>query len=218
MVDVGGCHGELGGGEQWGRARSEETRFTDHVFIVASWPVSELVHGKLLTELIMMGDCEGTMTIGQRIQADIIVAMKAKDEHKLTTLRMVKSALKNKEIDKREALTDAEENQILTTLIKQRRESVESFTKGGRPELAAREQTEIGMIEGYLPQAAGEDEIRAIVHGAIAHLQKDAGGVKPGPKDMGVAMNVVKQRLLATGLRADGKLVSELVKAELNNG
>jgi uncharacterized protein YqeY len=156
--------------------------------------------------------------IGTKIQADIIVAMKAKDEHKLTTLRMVKSALKNKEIDKREALTDAEENQILTTLIKQRRESVESFTKGGRPELAAKEQTEIGMIEGYLPQAAGEDEVRAIVQGAIAHLQKDADGVKPGPKDMGVAMNVVKQRLLATGLRADGKLVSELVKAELNNG
>ena len=155
--------------------------------------------------------------IGTKIQADIITAMKAKDEHKLTTLRMVKSALKNKEIDKREALTDAEESQILTTLIKQRRESVESFTKGGRPELAAKEQTEIGMIEGYLPQAAGE-EIRAIVHGAIAHLQKDAGGVKPGPKDMGVAMNVVKQWLLATGLRADGKLVSELVKAALNNG
>ena len=76
------------------------------------------------------------MTISERIQAEIIPAMKAKDEHKLTTLRMVKSALKNKEIDKREALTDAEESQILTTLIKQRKESVESFTKGGRPELA----------------------------------------------------------------------------------
>ena len=71
------------------------------------------------------------MTIGEKIQTDIVVAMKAKDEHKLTTLRMVKSALKNKEIDKREKLTDAEESQILTTLIKQRKESVESFTKGG---------------------------------------------------------------------------------------
>jgi uncharacterized protein YqeY len=153
--------------------------------------------------------------IGTKIQADIITAMKAKDEHKLTTLRMVKSAMKNKEIDKREALTDAEEQQILTTLIKQRRESVESFTKGGRPELAAKEQIEIGMIEGYLPQAAGEDEVRKIVHGAIAQLAADAGGVRPGPKDMGVAMNVVKQRLLASGLRADGKLVSEMVKAAL---
>src|SRR5258705_6355065 len=122
-----------------------------------------------------------TMTIGEKVQADIVVAMKAKEEHKLTTLRMVKSALKNKEIDKREALTDAEETQILTTLIKQRKESVESFTKGGRPELAAKEQAEIGMIEGYLPQAAGEDEIRAVVQGAIAHLAE--GGTRPGMKD-----------------------------------
>ena len=86
---------------------------------------------------------------------------------------MVKSALKNKEIDKREKLTDAEEQQILTTLIKQRKESVESFTKGGRPELAEKEQAEIGMIEGYLPQAAGEDVIRAVVLGAIDTLTKD---------------------------------------------
>lgn len=153
------------------------------------------------------------MEIGQKIQADIITAMKAKDEHKLTTLRMVKSALKNKEIDKREALTDVEETQILTTLIKQRRESVESFTKGGRPELAEKEQLEIAMIEGYLPQAASEDEVRAVVQGAIATLAE--GGNKPGPKDMGAAMKVVQQRILASGLRADGKLVSEIVKAEL---
>src|SRR5271170_7545813 len=103
------------------------------------------------------------MTIGEKIQTDIVVAMKARDEHKLTTLRMVKSALKSKEIDKREKLTDAEESQILTTLIKQRKESVESFTKGGRPELAAKEQAEIGMIEGYLPKSAEEAEIREIV-------------------------------------------------------
>jgi len=153
------------------------------------------------------------MTISAKIQADIITAMKAKDEHRLTTLRMVKSALKNKEIDKREPLTDAEETQILTTLIKQRRESVESFTKGDRPELAAKELAEIAMIEGYLPQAATEEEIRAVVQGAIAHLAE--GGTKPGPKDMGPAMRVVQQRILASGLRADGKLVSEMVKAEL---
>ena len=112
------------------------------------------------------------MTIGEKIQVDIVVAMKAKDEHKLTTLRMVKSALKNKEIDKRETLTDAEEQQILTTLIKQRRESVESFTKGGRPELAAKEQAEIGMIEGYLPKAASEDEVRKFVQGAIERCRR----------------------------------------------
>ena len=116
------------------------------------------------------------MTIGEKIQADIVVAMKAKEEHKLTTLRMVKSALKNKEIDKREKLTDAEEQQILTTLIKQRKESVESFTKGKRPELAAKEQAEIAMIEGYLPKAAGEDVIRGVVRGAIDTLTTGCGG------------------------------------------
>lgn len=153
------------------------------------------------------------MTIAQRIDADIVAAMKARDEHKLTTLRMVKSALKNKAIDKRADLTDAEESQILATLIKQRRESVESFTKGNRPELAEKERTEIGIIETYLPKEAGEDEIRQVVQGAIAHLAE--GGTKPGPRDMGAAMKVVQQRILANGLRADGKLVSEIVKAEL---
>ncbi len=153
------------------------------------------------------------MEIGQKIQADIITAMKAKDEHKLTTLRMVKSALKNKEIDKREPLTDGEEAQILTTLIKQRKESVESFTKGGRPELAEKEQSEIAMIEGYLPQAASEEQVRELVQGAIAHLAE--AGTKPTIKDIGPAMRVVQQRILASGLRADGKLVSEIVKAEL---
>jgi uncharacterized protein len=154
-------------------------------------------------------------TISARIGKDIITAMKARDEHKLTTLRMVKSALKNKEIDKREPLTGQEETQILTTLIKQRRESVESFTKGDRPELAEKEKLEITMIEGYLPQAASEEEIRAVIHGAIAHLTKDADGVAPGPKDIGPAMRVIQQRLLASGIRADGKIVSEILKAEL---
>ena len=153
------------------------------------------------------------MSIGEKIQADIVTAMKAREEHRLTTLRMVKSALKNKEIDKREKLTDVEESQILTTLIKQRKESVESFTKGGRPELAAKEQAEIAMIEGYLPKAAGEDVIREVVAGAIDSMTTD--GKRPGPKDMGAVMKVVQQRILADRLRADGKLVSEIVKSEL---
>ena len=153
------------------------------------------------------------MTIGEKIQTDIVTAMKARDEHKLTTLRMVKSALKNKEIDKREKLTDAEESQILTTLIKQRKESVESFTKGNRPELAEKERIEIGIIEAYLPQAAGEDQIRSVVQAAIAQIAES--GAKPGPKEMGSVMKAVQQRIQAASLRADGKLVSELVKAEL---
>ncbi|QHN04645.1 GatB/YqeY domain-containing protein [Granulicella sp. WH15] len=154
-------------------------------------------------------------SISSRIGKDIIAAMKARDEHRLTTLRMVKSALKSKEIDKRQPLDDAEESQILTTLIKQRRESIESFTKGDRPELAEKERVELAMIESYLPQAATEEEIRAIVQGALAYLAEAPGGSKLGPKDMGPAMRVIKQRLLADGIRADGQLVSNLVKEEL---
>jgi uncharacterized protein YqeY len=153
------------------------------------------------------------MTIGERIQTDIVVAMKAREEHRLTTLRMVKSALRSKEIDKRAPLTEAEETQILTTLIKQRKDSAEQFTKGDRPELAAKERLEIGMIEAYLPQAAGEDAIRTIVQEVIAGLSE--GGTKPGPKEMGTVMKAVQQKIAAGGLRADGKLVSELVKTEL---
>ncbi|HEY0263587.1 MAG TPA: GatB/YqeY domain-containing protein [Granulicella sp.] len=154
------------------------------------------------------------MSIGEAIQKEIIAAMKAKAEHRLLTLRMVKSALKNKEIDKRQPLTDAEETQVLTTLIKQRRESVEVFTKGGRPELAEKEAAEIGMIESFLPQPAGEEQVLEVVRAAIAHLAAETGQ-KPGPKDMGQAMRVAQQHLQAASLRADGKLVSELVKKEL---
>jgi hypothetical protein len=139
--------------------------------------------------------------------------MKARQEHRVTTLRMVKSALKSKEIDKRQPLTDAEETAILSTLLKQRRESVESFTKGNRPELAAKEQTEIEMIEAYMPQSASEEQVREIVQTAIAHMT--AEGQKLGPRDMGAAMKLVQQRILASGMRADGKVVSEMVKAEL---
>lgn len=153
--------------------------------------------------------------IGDRLGADIITAMKAKESEKLTTLRMVKSALKNREIEKREPLTDAEEQSILTTLLKQRRESVDQFTKGNRPELAAKEEGEIDLIEGYMPKAAGEDDIRAVVAGAVEHITKDNGGTRPGPKDMGAVMKVAQQRILADGIRADGKMVSEMVKAEL---
>jgi uncharacterized protein YqeY len=124
------------------------------------------------------------MTIAEKIDADIKTAMRARDEHRLTTLRMVKSALKSKEIDKREALTEQEGTAVLSTLLKQRRESIDQFTKGGRPELAEKEQMEIGMIEIYMPQAAGEDQVREIVQTAIAHLaasgDRTAGGREAG--------------------------------------
>ena len=156
--------------------------------------------------------------IGEAIGKDIIAAMKAKEADKLTTLRMVKSAFRSKEIDKREPLADAEEQGIITTLLKQRRESIESFTKGGRPELAAKEQVEIELIDAYMPKAASEEDIRATVMGAIERITADNGGTRPGPKDMGAVMKVAQQRALADGARIDGKVLSELVKAELAKG
>lgn len=153
------------------------------------------------------------MAIGEQIGKDIIEAMKAKEELRLTTLRMAKSALKNKEIDKREPLTEAEELAVLQTMVKQRKEAAEAFAKGGRSELAAKEHEEIKLLDKYLPQAASDEEVLTVVQAALAHLAE--GGTKPGPKDMGAAMRVVQQRIMASGLHADNKKVSEILKAEL---
>jgi len=152
-------------------------------------------------------------SIAVRIDQDIIAAMKARDSERTTALRMVKTALKNKEIEKRAPLDEAESLQVLTTLIKQRRDSIEQFTKGNRPELAAREAAEISMIESYMPKAAGEEEVRKLVEETLASVA--ASGTKLGPKDMGSAMKAVQARIQSAGLRADGRQVSEIVKAEL---
>src|SRR5271169_2508961 len=98
-----------------------------------------------------------SMTLTEQIQKDIVAAMKARDEHRLSTLRMVKSALKNREIEKMAPLDEKESQQVLGTLIKQRKDSIEQFTKGGRKDMADKEAAEIGMIEFYLPKAAGEE-------------------------------------------------------------
>lgn len=156
--------------------------------------------------------------IGDKLGKDIVEAMKARQQDQLTALRMVKAALRSKEIDKRQPLTDAEEQAVLTTVLKQRRESVEQFTKGGRPELAAKEQAEIAWIERYMPQAAGADELRSLVLAALEQVAAENGGTRPGPKDMGAVMKAAQQKIASSGLRADGKLVSELVKAELARG
>ncbi|MDE1154361.1 MAG: GatB/YqeY domain-containing protein [Acidobacteriaceae bacterium] len=153
--------------------------------------------------------------IGIKIDQDIITAMKAKEAEKLTTLRLVKSILKSKEIDKREPLTEAEEQAALTTMLKQRRESIEQFTKGGRPELAAKEQSEITLIEAYLPKEASAEDLLPKIHGAIKHLTEDNGGTPPTAREMGLVIKLAKQRLLADGIRADGKLLSDLVRQEL---
>jgi uncharacterized protein YqeY len=149
----------------------------------------------------------------KRIDKDVVAAMKARDAVRLETLRMVKAALKNREIEKREPLTEAEAEATLTTLIKQRRESVEQFTKGNRPELAAKEASEIVLIEAYLPQAASEADLKLLVQGVVAGLRD--GGVTVDAKAMGTVMKAVNAQIKEQGLRADGRLVSELVKASL---
>ena len=146
----------------------------------------------------------------EQIQKDITDAMKARDEHRLSTLRMVKSALKLKEVEKMSPLDDKESQQILTTLIKQRKESIEQFTKGGRQEMADKEAAEIKLIEAYLPKAAGEAEIVAGVKAAIAEMGS------PTMKDMGTVMKNAMARFAAAGMRVDGKVVSEAVKKELS--
>ena len=150
------------------------------------------------------------MTISEQIQKDMVDAMRSRDELRLSTLRMVKSAIKLKEVDKRAALDDKETQQILSTLIKQRRDSIEQFTKGGRQELADKEAQEIKMIEHYLPKAMGEEQIAEAVKATIAEMGS------PTMKDMGTIMKNVMAKLQATGARVEGKTVSELVKKSLS--
>src|SRR5258706_15877174 len=119
------------------------------------------------------------MSLTKQIQKDIVAAMKAREEHRLSTLRMVKSALKNREVEKMAPLDDKESQQVLSTLIKQRKDSVEQFTKGGRQEMADKEAAEIVLIESYLPKAAGEAEIAAGVKAVVAEMGS------PTMKDMG---------------------------------
>jgi hypothetical protein len=148
------------------------------------------------------------MSIVDQITQDVTQAMKAREEHRLSTLRMVKSALKNKEIDKRAPLDDKEALAVLSTLIKQRKDSIDAFTKGGRQELADREAAEIIMIEHYMPKSLGEEEITAAVKATIAEMGA------PTMKDMGTVMKNTMAKF--GGARVDGKVVSETVKRELS--
>jgi uncharacterized protein YqeY len=156
------------------------------------------------------------MSLQQRIERDTVAAMKERAQARVDVLRMVKTAIKNKEIEKRSPLTDAEVLQTLTTLIKQRRDSIEQFTKGNRPELAAKEAAEITVIEGYMPQQADEAKVRSFVEATISEMS--SAGKRPTPKEMGLVIKDVQSKIAATGLRADGRQVSEIVKAELAKG
>ena len=149
------------------------------------------------------------MSLLDQIQKDITNAMKARDEQRLSTLRMVKTALKNREIEKMAPLDDKESQAVLNTLIKQRKESVEQFSKGGRQEMADKEAAEIVLIETYLPKAASQEEIVAGVKAVIAEMGS------PTMKEMGAVMKNAMARFSGAGMRVDGKIVSDVVKQEL---
>jgi uncharacterized protein YqeY len=142
-----------------------------------------------------------------RIQNDLTAAMKEKDELRLSVLRMMKSALKNKEIEKMRPLDDLESLQVLQTLVKQRHESVEQFTKGGRKDLAEKEKQEIALIEKYLPAAPSDDEIHRAVEDAISETGADS------LKQMGAVIKAARSKL--EGKTVDGKALSDRVRDRL---
>jgi len=147
------------------------------------------------------------MLLRNKISEDLISAMKSKDSARLSVLRMMKAAVRNKEIDARQELDDAQVVQVLVSLIKQRKDSVEQFTKGSRLELADKEAAEIKVIEEYLPAAVTEEEISAVIGTVIA--ETGATSIK----DMGKVMKACMARF--SGRPVDGGKVSELVKTKL---
>jgi len=147
------------------------------------------------------------MTLQEKIQSHLAEAMRNKDQLRLSVLRMMKSAVKNKEVEKMKPLEESECIAVLNTLVKQRKDSVEQFRNGGREELAQKEEAEIKIIEEYLPAAASDDDIRSAVEAAIQ--ETSAASIK----DMGRVMKATMSRL--AGKTVDGSRVSQLVKENL---
>ncbi|HEX8284462.1 MAG TPA: GatB/YqeY domain-containing protein [Pyrinomonadaceae bacterium] len=147
------------------------------------------------------------MSLKERITSDLTAAMKAKEVGRLSTLRMVKAAVQNREIEKGGELSDEELTKALQSLVKQRRDSVEQYEKAGREELAEKERAEIAVIEEYLPRAASAEEIERAVEEALAETGASS------MKEMGAVMKAAQARL--AGRNADGRAVSEAVKRKL---
>jgi uncharacterized protein YqeY len=147
------------------------------------------------------------MTFSEQIQKDIVVAMKAKDEMKLSVLRMAKSALQLKEVEKMRPLDATESIQLLQTLVKQRKESIDQFSKGGRQDLVDKETKELAILESYLPAGATQAEMDAAITKAIA----DSGATSI--KQMGAVVKAAKETL--TGKAVDGKALSDRVREQL---
>jgi uncharacterized protein len=150
---------------------------------------------------------DGTMTMMERIGQDIMAAMRAKDQTRLAPLRMAKAALMNREVEKGRALETAEAEQVIASLIKQRRDSVEQFSNAGRDDLAARETAEIATLEAYLPPAVPEAELERTVDAAIAETNASS------QKDLGRVMKATMARL--AGRTFDGRAVNEIVRRKL---
>ena len=148
------------------------------------------------------------MSLTKQIVADLTTAMKAQDAGRTSTLRMVKAAMMNRQIEKGSELDDDEMQKLLRSLVKQRRDSIEQYEKAGRQELVDKEKAEIEVIEAYLPQAASQDEIEQAVAAAIA----ETGATSM--RDMGKVMKAAQAAL--AGKNADGRVVSEIVKSKLN--
>jgi len=147
------------------------------------------------------------MALLEQIQKDMTAAMKAREEARLGALRMIKAALMKHKVDTMKDLDDAAEQQILKSLVKQRTDAADMFRKGGRPELADKEEAERTLIESYLPAAASEEDIRAALEAALA----ETGATSL--KQMGVVMKATQAKL--AGKTVDGKALSELVKGRL---
>ena len=147
------------------------------------------------------------MSLHDRLTEDLKLAMKARDQLRMDVIRMIKAAVMNKEMEIKKDLDDAEMSRVMTTMIKQRRESVEQFEKGNRAELAAKERQEITILESYLPHAISSEELSIVVDAAIQET-----GVR-SLKEMGVVMKAVMARVV--GQPIDGKQISDLVRAKL---
>jgi len=147
------------------------------------------------------------MTLTDKVNTDIAAAMKAKDSARLSALRMMKAAIMNKEVEKGRTLDDAEVVQVVTSLVKQRRDSIEQFSKAGRTDLVDKESGEIAVLEAYLPPAATAEEIDAAIAAAIA----ETGAASP--KDIGKVMKAVMPKL--AGRTADGRTINEAVRRKL---
>ncbi len=160
-----------------------------------------------------MGLPQGTMppmtTLLEHLTKDLTASMKAQDAPRTSVLRMAKAALKNKEIDKKAPLDEAETIKVLQGLVKQREDSIEQFRKGGREELAVKEELEIGVLRGYLPQEASDAEVEAAVEKAVAETGASS------PRDMGRVMKAALAALAAADKPADGKRVSEAARRRL---